>query len=777
MILRTDVGRKSAAAALPGRRVHKSRWFRLAGRMAACWVVWASCFQPVPLTYVGKTGTPFQVRHWKSWSTTMLVREKKGSLSRKNGNVKAPGGGRSRASSSSPGGAKAAMILTRRINKALTAAELLDVLSEAVVFPDFNEFHISAAYHTLATFHQKKLLLPVCAESPVLPKLHARAEERIKSRQIDPRGSANVLWAMAVLLEAIPSTTSLLPVLMNVFPEKAPGMKAQELANCVWASAQLKDVAPEVLQVVPALIAQIPSKVPAIFRAMQKSPEERMRAAQEVQVQEQLACRYRFDIYRLGWYQGLGARLVATLRPFVQLPQEQPECYKELPCACDDETLLVDCGTWSRSGAWVIPTDTVPGVFLARLVLEDAPDAWRSDASEIAPSSKRLGEHWDYRRMPPCGETPCAAELHAYGAQRHRQKTMLRNALREPHASHIYFVIRQDARKTDILLQTIDTTWRAYNNYMAPSTYGVLPLPRHNFSIPESWQSRRAYKVSYNAPLVTRDTRAVNTLFNAEMPAIRWLERHGFDVQYWTGLDAHLQGAEISKRAKVYVSVGHDEYWSGEQRRHVERARDAGVHLHFWSGNEVYWKIRWETSPVDGMAGRTMVVYKESQESFKIDPEKKLWTGTFRDSKEFNPEGADPENALTGTIFTVNAWRHDALEVPGVYAQLRVWRHTPVATLKPTQRAVLLKGLLGHEWDEDVDNGVRPKGLIRLSETKVDNVQAIVDHGACFDSGSATHHLTLYKAASGALVFGAGTVQWAWGLDPMHDSVTGLSAR
>lgn len=43
----------------------------------------------------------------------------------------------------------------------------------------------------------------------------------------------------------------------------------------------------------------------------------------------------------------------------------------------------------------------------------------------------------------------------------------------------------------------------------------------------------------------------------------------------------------------------------------------------------------------------------------------------------------------------VNAWRHDALEVPGVYAQLRVWRHTPVATLKPTQRAVLLKGCLG----------------------------------------------------------------------------------
>ena len=36
--------------------------------------------------------------------------------------------------------------------------------------------------------------------------------------------------------------------------------------------------------------------------------------------------------------------------------------------------------------------------------------------------------------------------------------------------------------------------------------------------------------------------------------------------------------------------------------------------------------------------------------------------------------------------------------------------------------AVLLKGLLGHEWDEDIDNGFRPAGLQRLSETIVDNV-------------------------------------------------------
>ena len=84
--------------------------------------------------------------------------------------------------------------------------------------------------------------------------------------------------------------------------------------------------------------------------------------------------------------------------------------------------------------------------------------------------------------------------------------------------------------------------------------------------------------------------------------------------------------------------------------------------------------------------------------------------------------------------------------------------------------------VLGHEWDEDIDNGFRPHGLIRLSETTLDNVQYIVDHGSVYDTGSATHSLTMYKSTSGALVFGAGTVQWSWGLDECHDDETGVPA-
>jgi methionine-rich copper-binding protein CopC len=39
--------------------------------------------------------------------------------------------------------------------------------------------------------------------------------------------------------------------------------------------------------------------------------------------------------------------------------------------------------------------------------------------------------------------------------------------------------------------------------------------------------------------------------------------------------------------------------------------------------------------------------------------------------------------------------------------------------------------------------------------------------------GTGTHSLTLYRAPSGALVFGAGTVQWSWGLDGNHNDGTG----
>ena len=63
---------------------------------------------------------------------------------------------------------------------------------------------------------------------------------------------------------------------------------------------------------------------------------------------------------------------------------------------------------------------------------------------------------------------------------------------------------------------------------------------------------------------------------------------------------------------------------------------------------------------------------------------------------------------------------------------------------------------------------------MRMSRTTVNNVAYIQDYGTVYASGTATHSLTLYRASSGALVFSAGTVQWSWGLDPHHDTETGV---
>jgi hypothetical protein len=78
-------------------------------------------------------------------------------------------------------------------------------------------------------------------------------------------------------------------------------------------------------------------------------------------------------------------------------------------------------------------------------------------------------------------------------------------------------------------------------------------------------------------------------------------------------------------------------------------------------------------------------------------------------------------------------------------------------------------GTLGFEWEEDLDNGFRPAGLIRMSSSTVAVAERITDYGSTYAPGNATHNLTLYKAPSGALVFSTGTIRWSWALDATHD--------
>lgn len=177
---------------------------------------------------------------------------------------------------------------------------------------------------------------------------------------------------------------------------------------------------------------------------------------------------------------------------------------------------------------------------------------------------------------------------------------------------------------------------------------------------------------------------------------IRFLERNGYDVSYISGVDTDRRGS-LLRNHKTFLSVGHDEYWSGDQRANVEAARDAGVNLAFFSGNEVYWKTPWEPS-VDGSQtdDRTLVCYKETWDNAKSDPSPE-WTGTWRDPRFTPPSNGDrPENGLTGTAYMSN---DDDLQitVSEREGKLRLWRGTAAAEQSPGASMQLAPHTIGYE--------------------------------------------------------------------------------
>lgn len=418
---------------------------------------------------------------------------------------------------------------------------------------------------------------------------------------------------------------------------------------------------------------------------------------------------WRIDIYRLGYYQGNGARLITTINKTIKQIQPAP--------VTDPTTGEVDAGNWTVTASWTVPANAVSGVYIAHLV----------------------------------------------------DNTNTSNE------NHIPFIVRADDLTSDILFQTSDTTWHAYNGWGGANLYGG------NGPGGDSAPGR-AYKVSYNRPIATRDGVGLfagpqDFVFGAEYAAISWLEQNGYKVSYIAEVDT-ARSPSLLSRHKIFTSTGHDEYWDTTARANIVAARGAGLNLIFMSGNEVYWKTRWEPS-IDGSNTpyRTLVCYKETRFNAPLDPLDASpnwnWTGTWRDPR-FSPpaNGGTPENFLTGTMFEVDSWRSDAIQVPYAMSGLRFWRNTPnVSTLPSGATWTLTQNLLGYEWDASPDNGFAPGGLIDLSSTTLSVNTYLLDYGSTTGNGTATHNLTLYRdPTSGALVFGAGTVFWSWGLSDEHDS-------
>jgi hypothetical protein len=155
-------------------------------------------------------------------------------------------------------------------------------------------------------------------------------------------------------------------------------------------------------------------------------------------------------------------------------------------------------------------------------------------------------------------------------------------AEREGLQSYVIFVVRDD-RRADYLFQCSDNTWQAYNRW--PSQFALYDDGQN------TWYWGPGVDVSFDrpygkycqimdAPLSTGS----GEWFLWEFPFAYWLEEHGYDVTYISNMDTHADPQNL-RRAKGFISVGHDEYYSMEMFQQMRGAIDHGLNVGFFSGN------------------------------------------------------------------------------------------------------------------------------------------------------------------------------------------------
>lgn len=127
-----------------------------------------------------------------------------------------------------------------------------------------------------------------------------------------------------------------------------------------------------------------------------------------------------------------------------------------------------------------------------------------------------------------------------------------------------------------------------------------------------------------------------------EQQFVAWAERNRIGLDYLAQSDLDARPDALAPY-RSYLSVGHDEYWTWEERDAVEAFVDAGGSASFFSGNTSFWQVRFER------AGCAMAGYKFTAPS--DDPV----LGTARQSRLTSlwsdPMVGRPETRMTGVSF------------------------------------------------------------------------------------------------------------------------------
>ncbi|MFF2638637.1 N,N-dimethylformamidase beta subunit family domain-containing protein [Streptomyces niveus] len=293
------------------------------------------------------------------------------------------------------------------------------------------------------------------------------------------------------------------------------------------------------------------------------------------------------------------------------------------------------------------------------------------------------------------------------------------------HQRYVPLIVRSRSAAGRTVLMHAPATWQAYNLWGGYNLYEGK----------NGAYGARSLAVSFDRPY---DKNGAEKFLVHERALVVLAERLGIPLAYTTGIDVHLSPS-VLRGATAAISLGHDEYWTPEQRRHFTGARDAGTNLAFLGANTCFRRVRLERAD-DGGPVRTVVCYKTDYEGDPYLAEhRSMVTTDFRVSP-----AADPESSMTGVLY--EGFPTDA---PYVVHGADHW----VFEGTGVKRGDSFDHLVGVEYDRVTPGQPTPASL------------EIVAHSPLVCKGRDSHaDSAYYTVSSGAGVFATGTMRWVEGL-------------
>lgn len=292
------------------------------------------------------------------------------------------------------------------------------------------------------------------------------------------------------------------------------------------------------------------------------------------------------------------------------------------------------------------------------------------------------------------------------------------------HQRYLPLIVRSTGAAGRTVLMHAPATWQAYNRWGGYSLYNGS----------SGAYATRSLVVSFDRPY---DGDGAEKFLVYERAAVVLAERLGIPLAYTTGTDVHRDPG-VLHGATTVVALGHDEYWTPQQRDHLTRARDSGTNVAFLGANTCFRRVRLEQG--DTAADRTVVCYKSAVRSdpyYATHPA--LATTDFRLAP-----AADPESSLTGVLY--EGYPTDA---PYVVHTADHWLYEGTGVRAGDGFA----HLVGVEYDRVTPGPSVPAPL------------EITAHSPLVCNGRPSHSdSAYYTAAGGAGVFATGTMRWVEGL-------------